>query len=115
MLRVRRQKHCAKKKHPAVTNRRVHSFQYYYCLQRPYICCCRAFLALLDVKAHALTLLQGLEAFGLNCTVMNENVIAAIHFDEAKAFSIVKPFNGTFCHNMYPPFLNFSKSDYHYD
>jgi hypothetical protein len=59
--------------------------------------------------------LQGPEAFGLNRAVMDENIFAAIHFDEPKAFPVIKPFNGTFCHNLHPPSLVFSKSDYHYD
>jgi len=82
-------------------------------LQCPYISGRGAFLALLNIERYALTLLQRLEALGLNRAVMYENVFAAIHFDEPKAFSVVKPFNGTFCHNLYPPFSNFSKSDHH--
>jgi len=106
----------AQKKAPRdFQNHGVRSFRNCFFLQCPYIGCRRALLALLDVKAHALTLLQGLESLGLNRAVMNENVFAAIHLDEPKAFSVVKPFNGTFCHNVYPPFFNFSKSDYHYD
>ena len=58
-----------------------------------------AFRALRDFELHFLTFFKGLEAVHLNCGKMREQIFAAvIRSDEAKAFGIVEPLDGTCCH-----------------
>ena len=71
----------------------------YYALGR------RTFLALDDFKLDLCALGERAEAFALDGAVVDENVITAVAGDEAKAFSIVEPFDGSghaFCHDGYP-------------
>lgn len=58
-----------------------------------------AFGAAGDVEADALALGQALEVLRLNCREVCEKVFAALFGrNEAEAFCIVKPFDGTCCH-----------------
>jgi hypothetical protein len=84
-------------------------------LERLYVIRGRAFRALLDIEAYALSFRKRLEAFGLDGAVMNEHIAALILFDEPEAFLIAEPFDFTFCHRLHPPFLKFYKSDFHHD
>jgi hypothetical protein len=63
----------------------------------------RAFLAHAFGVAYFLAFLQALEAISLNFGEVSEQVVAAIvRGDEAKAFSVVKPLNGTGFHILNP-------------
>ena len=73
-------------------------------LQWLYVYCGRSLLALFDIKANSLTLVQCLEAFALNGTEMNENISAFIVLDKAEPFFLIKPLYLTFCQSFTPPF-----------
>jgi hypothetical protein len=79
-------------------------------LQGFHIVCCRAFLALRNIKADALTFMQRLETLGLNGAVMNKHITTVILFDETEAFLLIKPLYFTFWHRLNPPFSKFSQS-----
>jgi hypothetical protein len=52
-----------------------------------------------DLEAHTLVLGQRLEAGGVDCREVCEQIVATIiGFDEAEAFCIVEPFHGTSRH-----------------
>src|SRR5258708_26527736 len=58
-----------------------------------------------DVERYALAFLEGLEAAGVNCRVVREEILSTIFGgDEAKTFCVVKPFHCTCCH-MLPTFV----------
>jgi hypothetical protein len=78
-------------------------------LQGFHFVCCRAFLALLNVKTHSLTFMQRLETLGLNGAVMNKHITTVIFFDETEALLLIKPLYFTFWHRLNPPFLKFLK------
>ena len=53
-----------------------------------------------DVKRYALTFLERLEATGVYCRVMREEILSTVfRGDEAKAFCVVEPLHCTCCHN----------------
>jgi hypothetical protein len=56
----------------------------------------QAFFALDNVKTHLLSLVQRLEAAGLDSAEVHENIRAALLFDEAEAFAFVEPLYFTF-------------------
>src|SRR6266702_1410320 len=61
-----------------------------------------ALRSLLDLKAHLLPLLKGLEALRLHFRKMSKQVFAAIVWrNEAKALRIVKPLHSTGCHDCF--------------
>ena len=55
-------------------------------LQLGYIFGCRALRTFNNVELYTSTLLEGLEAFGLNCGVVNEYVFATILLNKTKTF-----------------------------
>ena len=58
-----------------------------------------ALLAIDDVKRHLLAFFQGFEASHADFGEMGEEVFtAAVRGDEAEAFGIIEPLNGTSCH-----------------
>jgi len=62
----------------------------------------QAFLAALSTKRHFLTFRQGFEPVALDGGVMDEDIRAAVsRADEAKTFTIVKPFDDTCVHAYY--------------
>jgi hypothetical protein len=61
-------------------------------LQGNYLSCPQAFGIMLDGKFDALTLFEVTEALGLDCAVMNKNILAILARDEAIAFGAVEPF-----------------------
>lgn len=72
-----------------------------------HVCRLRAFGTILDIKAHALSLRQGLETVALNGTKMNEDVaFAVILGDEAIALTVVEPLHFACCHCAYLSKLN---------
>jgi hypothetical protein len=56
---------------------------------------CRAFLSLDHFKLNLLSFLQRLETFSLNGAVVDKNIVATGAFNEAKAFLVVEPLNGS--------------------
>ena len=54
-----------------------------------------AFLALHSDKADFLAFFQALEAIALNCAEVHEQIRTAFWSNEAEAFFIVEPLNGT--------------------
>jgi hypothetical protein len=56
----------------------------------------RAFPALLDFEAHALTLSKGPETVVLNRAEVNEDVIAFAGLDETETLALIDPFDFTF-------------------
>src|SRR3990170_3245787 len=54
----------------------------------------RALLAVDDVELHLLTFLQVAEAVGLDGAVVDEDVLTALHGDEAVALLRVEPLHG---------------------
>jgi hypothetical protein len=77
--------------------------QYSARLQRLDIGSLRAFLTHTFGVANFLAFLQALEAVNLDLGEVSEQVVAAIvRGDEAKAFSVVKPLNGTGFHILNP-------------
>ena len=62
-----------------------------------------ALRAVNDVKAYTLVFSQSAEAFGVDLGEVSENVVTAVVWsDEAEALGVVKPFNGTGCHVLFP-------------
>src|SRR3954453_3975589 len=59
----------------------------------------RAFLALGDLELDPLAFFERLVAVGLDGAVVNEDVTAAIHGDEAVALLGVEPLDRALCHN----------------
>jgi hypothetical protein len=60
-----------------------------------------AFRALRDFELDFLTFFEGLKAVHVDCGEMREQIFAAIIWsDEAKAFGIIEPLNGTCCHKI---------------
>lgn len=60
-----------------------------------------ALLALDDFEFHLLSIGQRTEALGLDGAMMDEDVFTAFALDEAEAFSVVEPLNGSplaICH-----------------
>jgi len=58
-----------------------------------------AFRSLRDIEIHFLTFFESLEATHVDCGKVCEQIFAAIvGSDEAKAFGIIEPLNGTSCH-----------------
>jgi hypothetical protein len=53
-------------------------------LQLDYIFGCRAFRTVNNLELYPSALLEGFEAFGLNCGVVNEYVFATILLDKTK-------------------------------
>ena len=51
------------------------------------------FCPLLDVEAHPVTFIEGSEALGIDCRVMNEDIRSIFLFDETEALAITEPFN----------------------
>ncbi len=64
--------------------------------------------ALNNVEFYALSFVQCFETFVLNSGEVNEHVVAAFDFDEAKSFIRVEPFNCTCLHVRYLQKLNFT-------
>ena len=60
-------------------------------------------VALNHVEFNALAFVQSLEAFAYDCAEVNEYVVAAFNFDEAKAFFCVEPFYCSCLHGEIPP------------
>jgi hypothetical protein len=59
-----------------------------------------AFGASSDVKRYALTFLERLEATGVDCGVMREEILSTVfRGDEAKTFCVVEPLNCSVCHD----------------
>src|SRR3954452_16008687 len=58
-----------------------------------------AFLALGDLELDSLALFEALVAVGLDGAVVDEDVTAAIHGDEAVALLGVEPLDRALCHN----------------
>jgi len=53
-----------------------------------------------DVKRYALTFLERLEATGVDCRVMREEILSTVfRGDEAKTFCVVEPLNCSVCHD----------------
>ena len=84
-------------------------------LQRFHVDCRRAFGTLFDIETDARAFLQCLEAAGLNRAEVNKYVSAFIILYEPETFAFVEPFYFTFWHSINPPFINFQKSNQHYD
>jgi len=61
--------------------------------------------ALGDVELNALSLLQGTEAVGLNCGVMNEDVLAVFAAQKSKTLGVVKPLDCACFHCEAPSIL----------
>src|SRR3954468_3848623 len=59
----------------------------------------RALLALGDVELDPLAFFEALVAVGLDGAVVNEDVTAAVHGDEAVALLRVEPLDRALCHN----------------
>ena len=59
-----------------------------------------AFLALDDVERHGLALSERLEAFGLDVTVVDEDLAAVVNLDEPKPLGIVEPLHLACCHEQ---------------
>jgi|TARA_B100000749_G_C18166094_1_gene357899 hypothetical protein len=63
----------------------------------------KAFFTLSDVEGNLLAVLQSFEAVSLNFGEVREQVVAiVVRRNEAEAFSVVKPLNGTSCHDRNP-------------
>jgi hypothetical protein len=58
---------------------------------------------LLDVELDALALVQRPITLSLDGAVMNEHVFTCVTFDEAEAFVVVEPLNGTNLRHFTPP------------
>src|ERR1700744_2240040 len=58
----------------------------------------RSLRALHHVELHPLVLVEGLVAFGLDGRVVDEDVLTAVHGDEAVALFVVEPLHGALCH-----------------
>jgi hypothetical protein len=74
-------------------------------LKSHYVLSRRTFLALDDREFDLRSLGERAEAFAADGAVVDEDVIAAVMSDKAKALSIVEPFYGSgraFCHDEYP-------------
>jgi hypothetical protein len=68
-----------------------------------------AFRALRDFELNFLTFFEGLETVHVDCGEVCEQVLAAIiRSDEAKAFGVIEPLNGTSCHKK-----TFNKNESH--
>jgi hypothetical protein len=53
-----------------------------------------------NIERYALAFLEGLEATGVDCRVVREEIFAAIlRCDKAKALCVVKPFYCSVCHD----------------
>jgi len=65
-------------------------------LQLYYVFRCRPFETIGDIEADTLAFGQPLEAFTLNCAVMNKKISAFIIFDETIAFAFIEPFYRAF-------------------
>ena len=62
-----------------------------------------AFRASRYIKLHLLVFSQGLETISLNCGEVCEQVFATIiRSDEAEAFGVIEPLDGTSCHIKFP-------------
>jgi hypothetical protein len=78
------------------------------CRPRQQLCCLQwlnvfslqAFLAFNHVKLHLLAFGQAAEAVGLDGSVMDEYIFAALAGDEAKAFGVVKPLYCSLFHDV---------------
>lgn len=72
-------------------------------LDRDYIFCLGAFLAIRYVEFNLLAIGQSFEAIALDGTEMNEHIGAIFTLDKAEPFGFVKPFNRTCClrHTVY--------------
>lgn len=72
-------------------------------LDRDYIFCLGAFLAIRYVEFNLLAIGQSFEAIALDGTEMNEHIGAIFTLDKAESFGFVKPFNRTCClrHTVY--------------
>jgi len=64
-------------------------------LKSNYRFCCKTFLALDNLEFHLLSFAQRTEAFALNSAVVNEDIPAAVALNEAVAFRIIEPFDGS--------------------
>ena len=67
-----------------------------YALQGFYVFSRRAFLTILDIKAHALTFMERLETAGLDGAEMNENIAALIFFNKTETLLLIKPLHCSF-------------------
>lgn len=72
-----------------------------------YIFRSRAFLALHHVETDSLPLSQRLEAAGLNCTEMYEQISAVVLFNEAETFLLIEPLDFSFFHLVASSFHKF--------
>lgn len=72
-------------------------------LDRDYILCLGAFLAIRHIEFNLLAIGQGFEAIALNRAEVNEHIGAIFSLDKAESLRFVKPFNSTSClrHNIY--------------
>ncbi|AFC27233.1 hypothetical protein PM3016_253 [Paenibacillus mucilaginosus 3016] len=70
-------------------------------LQLDYILGLWSAVALNHIELYALAFVQGFVAFSLNGAEVNEYVLAAFHFDEAKSFFRVKPFHCSCFHDRH--------------
>lgn len=62
--------------------------------------CLLALWTLRDFELNFLTFFERLEAVHLDCGKVCEQIFAAVvRSNEAEALRVVKPFNGTCCHN----------------
>jgi hypothetical protein len=60
--------------------------------------CRGAFLALLDLEAHAVAFIQRPETARIDGGMMNKHVRTVFLFDETKPLAVVKPLYYAFCH-----------------
>jgi hypothetical protein len=67
-----------------------------------YILGLKTFGAFRDAEFDRIPLVQGLEAGGLDCGVMNEDIIPGCAADESISFFVVKPlYCSLFCHSSF--------------
>jgi len=69
-----------------------------------------AFLPLLDIEAHPLTLIESLKSAILDSAVMNKHISAFTGFDESKALAFIKPLYFAFRHLSVLLSKNFQKA-----
>lgn len=51
----------------------------------------RSFRAFCNFKLNPVAFVQGLKAFGNNCRVVSENILATILLNKTKSFGLIKP------------------------
>ena len=67
-------------------------------LERLNVFCLPALGSLDDIELNGLTFLQAAEAAGLNCRVVNENVLAVLAADEAITLRVIEPLHCSLFH-----------------